>query len=62
VVALDKMLYEDARKDFTLSQRLMESASKVFEEDPFARSVQEHIKTKTALGEQVVAKLLTLMQ
>lgn len=62
VVALDEMLYEDARKDFTLSQRLMKSASMVFEEEPFARSVQEHIMAKTALGEQVVEKLLALMQ
>mgnify|MGYP003303879742 FL=1 len=62
VVALDEMLYEDARKDFTLSQRLMKSTSMVFEEEPFARSVQEHIMAKTALGEQVVEKLLALMQ
>lgn len=62
VVTLDEMLYEDARKDFTLSQRLMKSTSMVFEEEPFARSVQEHIMAKTALGEQVVEKLLALMQ
>ena len=62
MVTLDEMLYEDARKDFTLSQRLMKSTSMVFEEEPFARSVQEHIMAKTALGEQVVEKLLALMQ
>lgn len=72
VVALDKMLYEDARKEFSLSfmtsfgadgdqqereQDFMNVRGSLFESDPFVRSVQEHIRVKSALGDEALQKL-----
>lgn len=51
VVALDRLLYEDARKEFALS------GMPDFESDPFVRSVKEHIEVKSALADTVLAKL-----
>lgn len=51
VVALDRLLYEDARKEFSLS------GMPDFESDPFVRSVKEHIQVKSALADQVLEKL-----
>lgn len=51
VVALDKLLYEDARKEFTLS------GMPDFESDPFVRSVKEHMQVKSSLAEAVLGKL-----
>lgn len=51
VVALDRLLYEDARKEFSLS------GMPDFESDPFVRSVKEHIQVKSALANQVLEKL-----
>jgi len=51
VVALDRLLYEDARKEFSLS------AMPDFESDPFVRSVKEHIEVKSSLADQVLEKL-----
>lgn len=51
VVTLDKLLYEDARKEFSLTDLTD------FESDPFVRSVKEHIEVKSALADTVLAKL-----
>ena len=51
VVALDRLLYEDARKEFSLS------GMPDFESDPFVRSVKEHIEVKSSLADQVLEKL-----
>ena len=51
VVALDRLLYEDARKEFSLS------GMPDFESDPFVRSVKEHIEIKSSLADQVLEKL-----
>ena len=51
VVALDRLLYEDARKEFSLS------GMPDFESDPFVRSVKEHIQVKSSLADQVLEKL-----
>ena len=51
VVTLDRLLYEDARKEFSLS------GMPDFESDPFVRSVKEHIEVKSSLADQVLAKL-----
>lgn len=71
VVRLDKMVYEDARKEFDLnsqtgfgmdgdaSQRQadFESVRGRFEDNAFVRAVLEHIQRKTALGDSVLKKL-----
>ena len=72
VVALDRMIYEDARKEFSLSfmtsfgadgdqqereQDFMNVRGSLFESDPFVRSVQDHIRVKSALGDEALQKL-----
>lgn len=52
VVALDRLLYEDARKDFVLSHSLS-----AFESDPFVQSVLQHIMVKSSLADQVLSRL-----
>lgn len=54
VVALDRLLYEDARKEFSLS------GMPDFESDPFVCSVKEHIEVKSALADRVLKKLATI--
>jgi hypothetical protein len=51
VIALDKLLYEDAGKEFSLS------GMPDFESDPFVRSVKEHMEVKSSLASQVLEKL-----
>ena len=51
VIALDKLLYEDAGKEFSLS------GMPDFESDPFVRSVKEHMEVKSSLACQVLEKL-----
>lgn len=75
VVALDKLIYEDARKEFSLSsmtsfgadgdkfeqeQDFMNVRGSLFEADPFVTSVKEHIQVKSALGDSALAKLNSL--
>lgn len=75
VVSLDKLIYEDARKEFSLSamtsfgadgtvsereQDFMNVRGSFFEADPFVQSVKEHIKDKSALGELALSRLASL--
>ncbi len=75
VVGLDKMIYEDARKEFSLSsmtsfgadgnarerrEDFMQVRGSSFEADPFVQTVVEHIETKSALGDSALAKLAGL--
>ncbi len=75
VVGLDKMIYEDARKEFSLSsmtsfgadgdasqqrEDFMQVRGASFESDPFVRTVKEHIEVKSALGDSALAKLAAL--
>ncbi len=75
VVGLDKMIYEDARKEFSLSsmtsfgadgnaseraEDFMQVRGSSFESDPFVQTVKEHIEVKSALGDAALAKLATL--
>ena len=75
VVALDQLIYEDARKEFSLSsmtsfgadgdkyeqqQDFMNVRGSLFEADPFVASVKEHIQVKSALGDSALAKLNSL--
>lgn len=72
VISLDRMLWEDARKEFSLSARTgfgfdgenIETQSMdfsevrgQFESNPFVKAVEEHIQTKSALGDKWLAIL-----
>lgn len=71
VVDLDKMIYEDAKKEFSLSSRTgfgvdgdrhqqkidFEQVRGVFEENAFVEVVLKHIDTKTKLGNDMIKKL-----
>ena len=71
VVKLDEMLYDDARKEFSLTSRtgfgMCGSGDNAeadfahvrgeFESDPFGRMVQAHISHKSALADDVRARL-----
>lgn len=71
VVTLDKMVYDDARKEFDLNSQTgfgvdgdrsqqqadFESVRGSFESNSFVKAVLEHIDRKTALGESIKAKL-----
>ena len=51
VVALDNLIYEDARKEFSLT------GMSDFESDPFVKSVRAHIDAKTELADKVLSRL-----
>lgn len=71
VVDLDKMIYEDAKKEFSLSSRIgfgvdgdrdqqkndFEQVRGVFEENAFVEVVLKHIETKTKLGNDMIDRL-----
>ena len=72
VVSLDKLIYDDAGKEFELSSmtgfgadgdrtRRDEDFAAVrggdFEHNPFVLEVQEHIRRKSELGDSIVARL-----
>ncbi len=75
VVGLDRMIYEDARKEFSLSsmtsfgadgnaserrEDFFQVRGASFESDPFVQTVVEHIKVKSALGDAALARLASL--
>ena len=71
VVKLDRMVYDDARKEFDLNSQTgfgvdgdreqaaadFEEVRGSFESNSFVKAVLEHIDKKTALGNKVLAKL-----
>ena len=72
---MDQLLYEDAKKEFSLSfmtsfgadgdkseQELdfMNVRGSLFEADPFVVSVKDHMRVKSALGDLALAKLNSL--
>lgn len=71
VVRLDEMLYEDARKEFSLTsmigfgvdgspvekQKDFEGVRGDFENNPFVAAVKEHIVAKQALGDELIGRL-----
>lgn len=71
VVGLDRMVYEDAKKEFSLTsmtgfgadgsreeQRLdFEEVRGAFDSNPFVTAVLEHIRVKTELGNDLIARL-----
>ena len=54
VVSLDNLIYEDARKEFSLT------GMSDFESDPFVKSVRAHIDAKTNLADQVLSRLSSI--
>ena len=75
VVGLDKMVYADAKKEFSLSamtgfgadgsreeQELdFEQVRGVFESNPFVTAVLQHIEVKTALGNELIERITPLV-
>ena len=72
VVSLDNMLYEDARKEFSLTmmtsfgadgddrqrkQDFVQVRGAKFDNDPFVLSVKEHIRVKSELHDKALARL-----
>jgi carbonic anhydrase/acetyltransferase-like protein (isoleucine patch superfamily) len=71
VIDLDRMLYEDARKEFTLSSRTgfgidgdeeikkldFEQVRGDFESNSVVAAIQDHIKVKTALGDELIDRV-----
>ena len=71
VVGLDRMLYEDAKKEFNLAsmtgfgadgsrvekEQDFEQVRGVFESNSFVNAVLRHIDDKTALGNELLARL-----
>ena len=75
VIGLDDLVYNDARKEFSLSsmtsfgadgdederkEDFMQVRGSFFEANPFVRSVREHIRVKSELGDSVLKKLSLL--
>ncbi|MBP1615853.1 MAG: hypothetical protein H6Q13_3301 [Bacteroidetes bacterium] len=71
VVGLDRMVYDDARKEFSLSSMTgfgvdgspderkldFEQVRGDFESNPFVTAVLEHIDDKTALGDELINRI-----
>ncbi len=71
VISLDKTLYEDAKKEFTLTvqtgfgvdggdlrrQKDFENVRGAFDENPFVVAVQKHIEVKEALGNELIERI-----
>ena len=71
VVTLDQMLYEDAKKEFSMTAQTgfgvdgnkkqkvidFEQVRGAFENNPFVETVKQHIDIKTALGDELIARL-----
>ena len=71
VVSLDRQVYEDARKEFSLSSMTgfgadgeredkehdFQQVRGDFESNPFVRETLSHIERKTRLGEEMMARL-----
>ncbi|NMC37491.1 MAG: DUF4954 family protein [Bacteroidales bacterium] len=71
VIALDKMLYEDARKEFTLSSMTgfgidggeeirkldFEQVRGDFDSNSVVAAIQEHIRQKSSLGDKLIERM-----
>lgn len=76
VVGLDKMVYEDAKKEFSLSSMTgfgvdgsrrekkedFEQVRGDFESNPFVTAVLKHIEVKTALGNELINRLQSIVR
>ena len=75
VVGLDKLVYADAKKEFSLSamtgfgadgnreeqEQDFEQVRGVFESNPFVTAVLQHIEAKTALGNELIERISLLI-
>jgi hypothetical protein len=75
VIDLDKMLYEDARKEFNLSSMTgfgidggeeikkldFEQVRGDFNSNEVVAAIQDHIKHKSALGDELISRMSRLM-
>ena len=52
VIALDNLIYEDARKEFNLA------GLSGFDDDPFVKTVREHIANKSDLADKALKKIV----
>ncbi|MDR1895570.1 MAG: DUF4954 family protein, partial [Prevotellaceae bacterium] len=71
VVELDRLLYEDAKKEFSLNARTgfgidggedarnldFECVRGEFEQNAFVREILEHIRKKTELGDELIGRM-----
>ena len=71
VVGLDRMIYDDARKEFSLASRTgfgvdgsrtekdmdFEQVRGDFESNPFVQATLDHIEAKSALGDEIIARM-----
>lgn len=71
VIGLDRLIYENTKKEFSLSSRIsfgidgdreeqlvdFEQVRGVFEKNSFVEAVIQHIETKSQLGDQLIARL-----
>lgn len=71
VVSLDRMLYDDAQKEFSMTAQTgfgvdgnlkqkkidFEQVRGAFENNPFVEAVKKHIDVKTALGNELIARI-----
>jgi len=71
VVTLDRMLYEDAKKEFALSSRIgfgvdgseydrnldFEQVRGEFEKNAFAQEALDHIRRKSELGDELIGRM-----
>lgn len=72
VVTLDKMVHEDAKKEFSLSamtgfgadgdsdqqsRDFLEVRGGLFDSNPFVKAIEEHIKIKSALGDELISRI-----
>jgi len=74
VIDLDRMLYEDARKEFTLSSMTgfgidggeeikkldFEQVRGAFESNGVVAAIQDHIEQKTALGNELIERMMKI--
>lgn len=75
VIGLDKMVYEDAKKEFSLSAMTgfgadgtrvekemdFEQVRGDFESNPFVTAVVQHIEVKNALGDELIGRMKKLL-
>jgi len=75
VVALDRMLYDDAKKEFALSSRIgfgvdgseydrnldFEQVRGEFEKNAFVREALDHIQRKTELGDELIGRMKAIL-
>ncbi|WP_294178766.1 DUF4954 family protein [uncultured Coprobacter sp.] len=75
VVSLDEMLYADAKKEFSMTAKTgfgidgntqqknvdFEQVRGAFENNPFVKTVNEHIKAKTELGNELIDRIAHLI-